>query len=43
MAMKVEERLSQKKKAVERELESILSQGNSLLFQAMRHAVLSLI
>jgi geranylgeranyl diphosphate synthase type II len=41
MAMKVEERLSQKKKAVERELASILSQGNSLLFQAMRHAVLS--
>jgi len=41
MAMKVEERLSQKKKAVERELESILSQGNSLLFQAMRHAVFS--
>jgi geranylgeranyl diphosphate synthase type II len=39
--MKVEERLSQKKKAVERELDSILTQGNSLLFQAMRHAVLS--
>jgi geranylgeranyl diphosphate synthase type II len=41
MAMKVEESVSQKKKAVERELESILSQENSLLFQAMRHAVLS--
>jgi geranylgeranyl diphosphate synthase type II len=39
--MKVEESVSQKKKAVERELESILSQENSLLFQAMRHAVLS--
>jgi len=41
MVMKVEESISQKKKAVERELESILSQENSLLFQAMRHAVLS--
>ena len=41
MAMKVEESISQKKKAVERELESILSQENSLLFQAMRHAVFS--
>ena len=39
--MKVQERISQKKKAVESELESILAQGNSLLFQAMRHAVLS--
>ncbi len=39
--MKVEERLKLKKKAVERELESILSQENSLLFQAMRHAVFS--
>jgi geranylgeranyl diphosphate synthase type II len=41
MITKVEERLAQKKKAVERELESILSQENSLLFQAMRHAVFS--
>jgi geranylgeranyl diphosphate synthase type II len=41
MTMKVEERISQKKKAVERELERILSEENSLLFQAMRHAVLS--
>ncbi len=39
--MKVEETISQKKKAVERELESILPQGNSLLFQAIRHAVFS--
>ncbi len=39
--MKVEERLKLKKKAVERELESIFSQENSLLFQAMRHAVFS--
>lgn len=39
--MKVEERLKLKKKAVERELESILFQENSLLFQAMRHAVFS--
>jgi geranylgeranyl diphosphate synthase type II len=39
--MKVEERIGQKKKAVERELERILSEENSLLFQAMRHAVLS--
>ncbi len=41
MAMKVEESINQKKKAVERELERILSEENSLLFQAMRHAVLS--
>lgn len=41
MFMKVEESISQKKKAVERELERILSEENSLLFQAMRHAVLS--
>jgi len=41
MAMKVEERLLQKKKAIERELERILSQEDSLLFKAMRHAVLS--
>ena len=39
--MKVEERLKLKRKAVERELESILSQEKSLLFQAMRHAVFS--
>jgi len=39
--MKIEESIRQKKKAVERELESILSQENSLLFQAMRHAVFS--
>ncbi len=41
MTMKVEESISQKKEAVERELESILSHENSLLFQAMRHAVFS--
>jgi geranylgeranyl diphosphate synthase type II len=41
MAMKVEESISQKKRAVERELERILSEEDSLLFQAMRHAVLS--
>jgi geranylgeranyl diphosphate synthase type II len=41
MRMKIEESIRQKKKAVERELESILSQENSLLFQAMRHAVFS--
>ncbi|NIM58540.1 MAG: hypothetical protein GTO16_06310 [Candidatus Aminicenantes bacterium] len=39
--MKVEESIGQKKSAVERELESILSQEDSLLFQAMRHAVFS--
>jgi geranylgeranyl pyrophosphate synthase len=39
--MNVEGRINQKKKAVERELERILSEENSLLFQAMRHAVLS--
>ncbi len=39
--MNVEERLRQKKEAVERELERILSQEDSLLFRAMRHAVLS--
>jgi geranylgeranyl diphosphate synthase type II len=41
MAMTVEEKISQKKKAIERELERILSEENSLLFRAMRHAVLS--
>ena len=39
--MNVEESIIQKKDAVDRELESILAQGNSVLFQAMRHAVLS--
>ena len=39
--MKVEDRLFQKKKAVNRELEHILSEEDSLLFQAMRYAVLS--
>lgn len=39
--MKVEERLLKKKKAVEHALELILSQENSLLLQAMRHAVFS--
>jgi len=39
--MIIEERFKQKKDAVERELESILSRGNSLLFQAMRYSVLS--
>lgn len=39
--MDVEERLRQKKEVVERELERILSQEDSLLFKAMRHAVLS--
>lgn len=39
--MDVEKRLRQKKEAVERELERILSQEDSLLFKAMRHAVLS--
>ncbi len=40
-AMDVEEKLRQKKEAVERELERILSQEDSLLFRAMRHAVFS--
>lgn len=39
--MKVEDRLSQKKKAVDRELELILPEEDSPLFQAMRYAVLS--
>ena len=39
--MKIEERLSQKKKAVDRELELILPEEDSPLFQAMRYAVLS--
>ncbi len=41
MLMEVEERISQKKKAVERELERVLPQEDSLLFQAMRHTVFS--
>ena len=39
--MKVEDRLYQKKEAVDRELERILSREDTLLFQAMRDAVLS--
>ena len=39
--MDVEKKLQKKKEAVERELERILSQEDSLLFRAMRHAVLS--
>ena len=39
--MKIEDRLSQKKKAVDRELELILPEEDSPLFQAMRYAVLS--
>jgi geranylgeranyl diphosphate synthase type II len=39
--MNVEERLRQKKEAVECELECILPQEDSLLFRAMRHAVFS--
>jgi len=39
--MKVEERLFQKKQAVEQELRRILSQEEDLLFQTMRHAVFS--
>jgi len=39
--MNIEERLLEKKKAVEQGLERVLSQGDSLLFRAMRYAVLS--
>ena len=39
--MNVEEKLRKKKEAVERELERILSQEDSLLFRAMRHTVFS--
>ena len=39
--MKVEDKLIQGKKRVDNELERILSQGNSLLFKAMRYSVLS--
>jgi geranylgeranyl diphosphate synthase type II len=38
--MSFERELSQKKEAVDRELESILSRGDSLLFKAMRYSVL---
>lgn len=39
--MKVEDKLYQKKEVVDRELERILPREDTLLFQAMRHAVLS--
>jgi geranylgeranyl diphosphate synthase type II len=39
--MKVQDRLGQKKKLIDKELTRLLSQEDSLLFQAMRHAVLS--
>jgi geranylgeranyl diphosphate synthase type II len=39
--MKIENRIIQKKKAVERELKRLLYRENSVLFQAMRHAVFS--
>jgi geranylgeranyl diphosphate synthase type II len=39
--MKVEDKLLQKKEAVERELGFILSQEDSVLFQAMKQAILS--
>ncbi len=39
--MNVEDRLYQKKEALDRELERILPREDTLLFQAMRHAVLS--
>ncbi|NIM91239.1 MAG: hypothetical protein GTO17_09860 [Candidatus Aminicenantes bacterium] len=39
--MNVQDQLAQKKKSIDRELERLLSQEDSLLFQAMRHAVLS--
>ena len=39
--MRVEERLNQQKKSVERELERVLPQEKSPLFQAMRHTVFS--
>jgi geranylgeranyl diphosphate synthase type II len=38
--MNIELRLAKKKGATERELERILTRGDSLLFQAMRHSVL---
>ncbi len=39
--MNVEERLRQKKEAVERELKRLLNEEDSLMFRAMRYAVLS--
>ncbi|MFB0566390.1 MAG: polyprenyl synthetase family protein [Candidatus Aminicenantaceae bacterium] len=39
--MKVEKKLAQKKEAVERELELILAQEDSILFQAMRYTIFS--
>jgi len=39
--MEVQDRLAQKKKVIDKELGRILSHEDSLLFQAMRHAVLS--
>jgi geranylgeranyl diphosphate synthase type II len=39
--MNVEDIVQQKKLAIDRELESVLSRDDSLLFQAMRYAVLS--
>jgi len=39
--MRVEKRLFQKKKAIERELECLLSQEDSLIYQAMRYTVFS--
>lgn len=39
--MQVRDRLLQKKQAVDRELEQLLAEGDSVLFQAMRHAVFS--
>ncbi len=39
--MKVEDRLAEKKQMVERELERILSRGQSVLCQAMRYSVFS--
>jgi geranylgeranyl diphosphate synthase type II len=39
--MNVQDKLALKKKSIDKELERILTQEDSLLFQAMRHAVLS--
>jgi len=39
--MKIKEKLFQKRKAIERELDRILSRDDSLLFRAMRYTVLS--
>ncbi|MCJ7564236.1 MAG: hypothetical protein MUP52_06570, partial [Candidatus Aminicenantes bacterium] len=38
--MTIEQRLERDKRAIERELERILSRRNTLLFQAMRYSVL---